>query len=230
MRLSLLFALFLFACSSSTQTAVIPTTPAQRAQNVENVMQAVVMLGAYNLSDDGWRVYCSGVYWKTYIVTASHCVDEDTTIEIKGYRDFASNLDATPDFYRLRRRIDKQDLALLEPIWKPRRTPSPVTFADRDPYAGERIFVIGHSFGSRYPYMLSEGRVAPGLRVGVDLENGEEQLWFAHSAESVGGNSGGPILTEDGLLLGITSFGPRGFSYPSGAIHPRAIRQLLAGL
>lgn len=94
----------------------------------------------------------------------------------------------------------KQDIALLKASsLEDRRA---FEFYGGDPYYGQRCYAVGNAHG--YGISILEGIVSiPSIYVTVD---GGEQEYIQANIDIYQGSSGGALLTEDGKLLGMTSF------------------------
>jgi serine protease Do len=93
------------------------------------------------------------------------------------------------------------DLALLTPADEPNEWPSPAVLGDaRALRAGEMIVALGHPFG-----------VGGALSVGVvhAVPNGDDE-WLRADIRLAPGNSGGPLATLDGAVVGINCMIARG--------------------
>ena len=92
---------------------------------------------------------------------------------------------------------------------------SPLKLAERTPEVGEDIVVIGNPKGL-------EGTLSRGIVSGAREEKGS--LFYQITAPISPGSSGGPIISEQGEVLGIASFYVQGgqnlnFAMPSAFIH-----------
>jgi hypothetical protein len=80
----------------------------------------------------------------------------------------------------------------------------PAVLAPRPPDLGETVYVLGHTLGK--PYTLTKGIVSSThrqLRIGT-----KSRFHMQVSAQSLGGNSGGPAFDSRGRLIGVLSGGP----------------------
>lgn len=112
-------------------------------------------------------------------------------------------------------RVPDRDLALL----KLRERPYQVTILDirREATAqlGEQVYAFGHPYNA--DFSLSKGIVSRVLNTG-ELNDGARQMlqstiqtpdnvvWIQHDAKISPGNSGGPLIDEEGRVLGVNSF------------------------
>ncbi len=81
---------------------------------------------------------------------------------------------------------------------------------------GLRVYAVGNP-AVEFDNSITEGIISAPMRP-VDFGTGYTFKMFQHSAATIGGNSGGAVLNEDGELIGTTTGGipgaPVGFSIP----------------
>lgn len=129
---------------------------------------------------------------QTHVATAAHVVENAAgiTIAVNGQVVTATIVGTNGD----------EDLALL-------RTDGPVTghhftFADEDPVEGTDVGVLGYPQGEGYS-------TDNGTITGLDRQNGPVFNGVGHFLQTSvtinGGNSGGPLVTLDGDVVGIIS-------------------------
>ena len=133
------------------------------------------------------------------IITCEHVVDRSTYVWVYYYQDeFASQVIVVDS-------IRKYDLALLRPVnytqeIEPVTLYKGVTELDYLALIGEPIFIIGHPLGflswSVSQGIISQTQVLPSIPTIFMVQT---------DAAANPGNSGGPLLTKDGRLVGITS-------------------------
>lgn len=75
-------------------------------------------------------------------------------------------------------------------------------------HRGQRVYVVGNP-GIEFGNSIAEGIVSAPERT-VDFGNGMVFKMFQHSAGTIGGNSGGSILNDNGELIGTVTGGVRG--------------------
>lgn len=104
---------------------------------------------------------------------------------------------------------DKHDIALIQ-ITDTDYVPSAAVVLAPDTYKyrrGLKVYAVGNP-GIQYDNSITEGIISNAERtITIDGKDGK---YFQHSATTIGGNSGGSILNDDGELIGTVSAGLRG--------------------
>lgn len=158
---------------------------------VERWMDSVVLL----VVGPGW---CSGVVIddEGTVATAYHCVASGLRSEVHtqdGMRHMGKTVAALP----------KDDIALLS-VPGLAGTVSPLEIRESTPRRGETVYGLGHPFApfaDRNPAM--EGMLTWSVTRGI-VSNVGPRLLQTDAALNPG-NSGGPVVDEDGRIVGITS-------------------------
>lgn len=209
-----LVALLISSCSlgSFTQPGSAPKSA------VSPVMHSVVALYHEDpLAREGRFVYCAGVSTGGLVVTASHCVDDDSST--KGNMWFYDG--RTSGFSAVSVDID-HDLAVLLPL--DAALPDGRELADYAPRRGDGVVVVGHPMGLEWT--MTDGIVSDPLR--EMWGNGGYPFSFMQiSAPVHPGNSGGPVFNVYGEVIGIVSFTWGGSNSLIGAAALPHIRQLV---
>lgn len=121
----------------------------------------------------------------------------------------------------------KNDVALLQ-VTDTDYVPAQAVVLAPDTYKyqrGLRVYAVGNP-GIEFDNSISEGIIAaPERSVDFGL-GGVKQRLFQHSATTIGGNSGGSILNEEGELIGTVTGGIRGAAI-SFAIPVRFTKDML---
>ena len=125
----------------------------------------------------------------------------------------------------------RRDLALLRPASIPFRTSRPLDIsADISIYVGTDVVAIGHPTGEAWT--LTKGIVSA-FRPDYEWSGGPDDS--KHVATVIQtqtpispGNSGGPLLTEDGKIVGVNSFVIPGAENLNFAVAAKEIRFFLA--
>lgn len=218
----LLTVLLLTLSFSCSQTVPRPVNRADVAENFKVASYALV-----GLVDGLDRIYCGGVMYKDYVLTAEHCVDDTDNVYIGLYGDYKSVINLYTGIYPAKKVYADpvQDLAILEPKNRlPKQSYLNLTLAPKG-HLGERVFLLGHPRGLGYSF--SEGRLMAEKRQGLA---GSNMAWLQISAPAYPGNSGGACLNDDGEILGITSFIWRGENHLTGCVHMDSIRGALKSM
>jgi S1-C subfamily serine protease len=127
-------------------------------------------------------------------------------------------------------KLDAQrDLALLRPASIPSRRPLDIsTFDSID--VGTDVFAIGHPTGQDWSF--TKGIVSafrPDYEWSYKGDDNKHRATVIQTQTPINpGNSGGPLLTEDGRIVGVNSFGTSGAEGLHFAIAAKEIRFFLA--
>lgn len=149
------------------------------------------------------------------VLTAWHCVTQ-------GGRPWVELRDGTAGPARILGVDRASDLALLEAPALAGHAWLPV--ADAAPEIGARVAVLGHPFGTRLPGGFLLGTLRWSRAEGVVSAVGPFAVQLGVPVNP--GNSGGPVVDEDGTLVGVVSRKLRGEGV-AFATRPEAIRALL---
>ncbi len=114
---------------------------------------------------------------------------------------------------------EKADLALLCVMVKTRQTINALPIAENDPRVLSTVFAIGSPKGLRGS--ASEGRVS-GFR---ELAKGER--WLQTTAPISPGSSGGPLLTTEGTVAGVTTLSFKDAQNLNFAVPASKVREFL---
>jgi S1-C subfamily serine protease len=173
--------------------------------------------------------YCSGVWVSpTVIVTAAHCVDEDTSValyvtqeDVFDLKDLHQREKAKAHYATLLALDEDHDLALYV-------SPAPAehpyaTISSDEVKVGSFAQAMGHSLGLWFSY--SSGDVASVRQVDLDLDI----VWIQATTPISPGNSGGGLFDARGELIGIASRTLTGRAQGLNFfVHWRYVRDLLA--
>jgi len=136
---------------------------------------------------------------KKFIVTNAHVVEPiksfDKNIVAYSYDRKEHNLKLVgADSY--------YDIAVLEFISQPDSDLVPIEFADENFRIGQTCYAIGNPL-SYFPYTVTQGIISAKNRPGICSKSG----YIQSTAMLSSGNSGGPLINENGQLLGVNTLG-----------------------
>lgn len=216
--LTLLSLLPLSLCCSATTVLVAPT----RLDVLHVAMDATV-----GLTDADNEPHCAGVVTSgDRVVTAAHCVrsvEPGGAVRVGFLNDWAGPAFRRTYNFRVASTDVIQDLAVLVSDGEALPPHSSLPVAEDDPVAGQAVWSIGHPLG--LGYTVTQGIVSYPTRVTED--GSDTMLWTQIETKVYFGNSGGPLVTESGEVLGITSFLINGQAHLAGCAHVRNIRHIL---
>ncbi|HIG40934.1 MAG: trypsin-like peptidase domain-containing protein [bacterium] len=129
------------------------------------------------------------------ILTASHVVHDanEVTVELLDGRTFSA---------RVLSSIITADIALIEIVDSPGDLPAARIGDSNDINTGEEVFVVGAPYG--LSHTLTTGNLS-GRRIHEDEIMFEEMEFLQTDAAINQGNSGGPLFSANGELIGIVS-------------------------
>ena len=211
-----------------------PTGPQPRiAQSLEEVLEAIVKFKIP--AQGGARVeYGCGfvVDARGWIATNYHVIDAaaaDATVAFANGAEckLAGVVAQSPEL----------DLAVLQLESPPAGLTILDVGYDDSPKLGSQVYAFGHPYNA--DFSLSRGIVSrvlttadllasPHSRVVAAMKAPDDMIWVQHDAKISPGNSGGPLLEDDGRVLGVNTFVhlKAEFGYAS---HVKYLRELLAG-
>lgn len=102
------------------------------------------------------------------------------------------------------------DIAVLQVIdedWKPKAA-APLASDSYTYLRGKTVFAVGNP-GIAFDNSITQGIISAPQRK-VDFGSGYKIPLFQHSANTIGGNSGGAIYNDDGEIIGTVTGGVRG--------------------
>lgn len=207
MRSTIPWVLFLSGCPASSP-APVASFPTWR---VEQVIEAAV---AIRRADRG-RAHCAGVYTGDVVITAAHCMDPELLVATE--RDLAKEVWSP---YGCRFMDEAQDIAVLEPLSSEIRRHGALAIAPYEPARGQVVAATGHPLGLWFSW--SVGEIAHPRRVEED-----NTVWIQSTTPIYFGNSGGPLVDQQGMILGIASAIADGVSTLGLWVHKDAILDAL---
>jgi len=181
--------------------------PTTIEKNVVRFGEAVVMIRTPNGSGSGFLINADG-----YLITNYHVIRQETLIKAIVFHKTDNGFDQKQySKVKIVAFNPYVDLALLK-IEEAQREFGHVFLGSMDRVnVGETVFAIGNPLG--LTRTVSQGIVSTTNR------NGEGQLYVQTTADIAPGNSGGPLFSLSGEVIGVTSrrvlhFGGLGFAIP----------------
>lgn len=210
-----------------------PATPEpQKAQSLEQVLRAIVKFEV-PLAGGAQMQYGSGflVDPRGWIATNNHVLASATTAARATFADGTKHVLAG-----VVATAPQHDLAIV----KLANPPSDLTILDVGyepiPRLASQVYAFGHPYNADFSLskgivsrVLTTAELLPGSvpKVVAAMNAPKDLIWIQHDAKISPGNSGGPLLADDGRVIGVNTFvhTKAGFGYAS---HVRYLRQLLA--
>jgi S1-C subfamily serine protease len=122
------------------------------------------------------------------------------------------------------------DLALLRPKTLPSRPIKPIKIAAQDIIeVGADVRAIGHPTGQIWTYTTGiVSQIRPNYEWSYDEKDIKHRATVIQTQTPINhGNSGGPLLGDDGQLVGVNTFGPKDTQGLNFAISARDVRAFL---
>jgi len=203
------------------------------AKSLESVLRAIVKFEIPMAGQARMQYGCGFLIDpRGWVATDHHVVADATTAARVTFADgtecrLAGLVAARPE----------HDLAIVQLVDPPPGLPVLDLSYEGTPRLGSQVSAFGHPFNA--DFSLSKGGVSRVLTT-ADLLAGsqakvvramkapEDLVWIQHDAKISPGNSGGPLLDEDGRVIGVNTFVnvKAEFGYAS---HVRYLRELAAG-
>jgi Trypsin-like peptidase domain len=124
-----------------------------------------------------------------------------------------------------------RDLALLQPRALPSRGIKPIKIAAQDTIeVGSDVRAIGHPTGEIWTYTTGiVSQIRPDYEWSYDAQDVKHRATVIQTQTPINpGNSGGPLLSDEGQLVGVNTFGSTGRQGLNFAISARDVRAFLA--
>ncbi len=205
----------------------LPSRGQANLDNLENAVQGVVTVAVYNTEQFSRQLGARGAspieeaYRETldlsnshgtgsgfvviknnkpYVVTNAHVVENASDAKGSIYvytitrEKYEVRLLGGDTFY---------DIAVLEFVEAPGEEIIPMAFRSSDVRVGERVYAIGNPLG-QYPYSVSDGIISGKSRTRNNQFVGRSGF-IQSTATIIWGNSGGPLVDEQGKVVGINS-------------------------
>lgn len=209
-----------------------PVIPGEQIKHASNSTVALVAPDSFFDKQGPHWPFCTGAFVSTYeIITANHCVTElGDKIKVATYQDYIAT-DGTFDeghwteFY-VAKMNKEADLALLKIAAenKPFLPAHSFFYLDeRAPKVGEQVYIVGHP--NNEPWTYTVDIVSNSLRL-LDFF-GEPHKFFQHQTPVFEGNSGGPVISMNGKLVGVVSLYTPAVSQLNFSVHLDEIKEFL---
>lgn len=211
LELIILAALLLPGCVAAR--ALAPTeVPLDK---VEVLLDNTIALGVVNEKNE-WSVFCSGVAVEGTFLTAHHCLEDEEPFSVRFRGEWYTG--AVVAIW------PERDLAVIDAVGA--RTRGTLRVSSLEPTSGDAVTWAGHPLGNGQAHIFT-GVVSVPVTLGMDT-------FFAIHGQIIPGESGGPVVDEFGLLLGISSstMALPGMMFPQllpvgRAVRPHYIRTIL---
>jgi serine protease Do len=189
--------------SPINQSTNQPTNPAM-SDFVETYRNVIVQIATPNSTGTGFYLRDRGV-----VVTNHHVVEGHRSVVIEGTK-------FTKQLARVRYTDQKYDLAFLDAPTSEQEMPEVTLGTHRVIRERDKVTAIGHPFGLKFSV---KGGIISNTR---EVMNGIPYLHIDAALNP--GNSGGPLVNEEGEVVGINTFVIRdgdntGFSLPVNFLH-----------
>ncbi|PHN06112.1 S1C family serine protease [Flavilitoribacter nigricans] len=139
---------------------------------------------------------------KYYIVTNAHVIDAASRDRGAVY---AFSINRTKYPVRILGGDSFYDIAVLEfDGEEPGSEILPMEFSEQEAHLAQRVYAIGNPLGN-YPYSITEGIISGKNRLYHRPTTGRFGF-LQHTATLIWGNSGGPLVDENGKVVGVNTW------------------------
>lgn len=177
-----------------------------------NVLQLEDAMG----TGSGFVIERSG---KKYIVTNAHVIetakDMEKNVLVYTYtgKEYKVKFIGADSFY---------DISVFEFDEEADSTVFPLKFSDGNYKIGETVYAIGNPLGY-FPYTVTQGIISAKNRQGQNAKSG----YLQSSAMLSAGNSGGPLVNENGELIGVNTLGSQKAQQLNFALESRILDRVI---
>jgi hypothetical protein len=206
---------------------------AKTAKSLEEVLEAIVKFEVPVAGQARMQYGCGFlVDGRGWIATTNHVVASATTAARVTFADGAQR-----GLAGIVARSPEHDLAIVQ-LQDPPNTLTVLDVGyDETPRLASQVYAFGHPYNA--DFSLSQGIVGrvlttadllagPQPSVVTAMNAPQDMVWIQADAKISPGNSGGPLLTEDGRVIGVNTF--LNFRAEFGyASHVKYLRELMAG-
>lgn len=165
----------------------------------EIAYQENLNMGDVFSNGSGFVINLDGKY---YIVTNAHVIDAASREAGSVY---AFSIDRTKYPVKILGGDSFYDIAILEfDGVEPGPEILPLEFSEQEAQLAQKVYAIGNPLGS-YPYSITEGIISGKNRLYHRPTTGRFGF-LQHTATLIWGNSGGPLVDENGKVVGINTW------------------------
>jgi S1-C subfamily serine protease len=226
------FLFFIVFVLCSCKYTPSPVIPGEQVNHSSHSTVALVTPTSFFAKEGEHWAFCTGSFVSQYeVLTANHCVTEiGDRIKVATYADYLAT-DGTFDGgkwteFHVVKMFKEADLALLR-IVKSEKSRLPnhtvIPLGDRAPRVGEQVYIVGHPNHAMWSYTIDI--VSNSLRMVKKF--GEPRKFFQHQTPVFEGNSGGPVISMYGGLVGVVSMYTPGVSQLNLSVHLDEIKKFL---
>jgi S1-C subfamily serine protease len=158
---------------------------------------------------------------KKYIVTNAHVIESaenlnnNITVFTYDRKEYEVSLVGADSYY---------DIAVLRFVNEPDSL-KPIQYGSDNYRIGQTVFAIGNPLSS-FPYTVTQGIISAKNRQGMISKSGYMQTTAMLSP----GNSGGPLIDEDGTLIGVNTLGVSEAQQLNFSLETKVLRRIVADL
>lgn len=178
-----------------------------------NIFQASRAVAKLSFLVEGGMAMCTGfLIDNDRMLTNWHCIaNEDvckTATAIFGYEIIQGGILSPGTQYRCGRVVFTSmplDYTVLQLDGNPGSTWGFLKLSNREPTLGEQAYIIGHPAGEPKQISRKKCQVSTLFAAGADPADAKTDL--GHKCDTLGGNSGSPVLGQDFQVIGLHHYG-----------------------